>query len=197
MENRIKKDPFCSDTINSLTRQDKNSHCYSSCHWFLNNIPKEKKIDWLWTIGLINVGYVPEVFNFKEPISWCAWRFNSRTRMIKVTTKSNNQVVITLKVFKKILRLPSGNKILHLVDAETFLNSQACNSTILRDFFHCLQTCWLNFQRLIYLCYITILGLFMDVWVCGLERVDFTNTRVLALYALYLSFRKDVIFYRA
>lgn len=184
MENRIKKEPFCSDTINSVTRQDKNFHCYTSYHWFLNNIPKEKKNDWLWTIGLINVGYVPEVFNFKEPISWCAWRFNSRTRMIKVTTKSNNQVVITLKVFKKILRLPPGNKILNLVDAETFLNSQACSSTVLRDFFHCLQTCWVNFQRLIYLCYITILGLFMDVCMCGLERVDFTHTQVLALYAL-------------
>jgi hypothetical protein len=41
--------------------------------------------------------------------------------MIKVTTKSNNQVVITLEVFKKIIRLPPGNKILNLVDAKTFL----------------------------------------------------------------------------
>jgi hypothetical protein len=60
----------------------------------LNKPLEEKKNDRLWTIGLINVGCVPEFFDFKEIITWCAQMFDSMTRMIKVTTKRKNPVVL-------------------------------------------------------------------------------------------------------
>jgi hypothetical protein len=71
MENRRKKEPFCGDTINSLARKDKNFHWLTSYQWFLNKILEEKKKNRLWTTGLVNVGCVPEVFDFKELVSWC------------------------------------------------------------------------------------------------------------------------------
>jgi hypothetical protein len=55
--------------------------------------------------------------------------------MIKVTTKSKNPIILALKVFNKMLRLPFANKILNIFDADTFLSSQAGSSNVLRDFF--------------------------------------------------------------
>jgi hypothetical protein len=54
--------------------------------------------------------------------------------MIKVTTKTKNLVVLTPKMFNKMLCLPSANKTLHLADANNFLASQAGGSNVLKDF---------------------------------------------------------------
>jgi hypothetical protein len=134
MENRRRNKPFCGDTFNSLSRQNKNFQWSASYKWFLNKIPEEKKNDKLCTIGIINTGCVPNFFYFKESISWCALRFDSRTRIIKVTTKEKNPVILTPKLFKKMFHLPSANKPLKLVHEDTFLASQEDDSNILREF---------------------------------------------------------------
>jgi hypothetical protein len=92
MENRKRTEPFCSDTVNSLAKENKNFHWSTSYEWFLSKTVEEKKTDKLWITGLVNVGCVPVVFDCKELISWCAQRFDSRTRMIKLTTKGKNPV---------------------------------------------------------------------------------------------------------
>jgi hypothetical protein len=69
MENRGRKEPFCGDIVNSLAKEDKNFHWSASYQWFLNKSPEEKKNDRLWTTGLVNVGCVPEVFDFKELVT--------------------------------------------------------------------------------------------------------------------------------
>jgi hypothetical protein len=84
----------------------------------LDTSPKENQKNILWTTGLINVSCVLEVFDFKEPVSWCAQRFDSKTRMIQVTTKAKNPIILNPKVLKKIIHLPSTNKILKLTDAD-------------------------------------------------------------------------------
>jgi hypothetical protein len=43
-------------------------------------------------------------------------------------------MVLTPKMFNKILRLSFENKILHPVDANTFLSSQESDSNVLREF---------------------------------------------------------------
>jgi hypothetical protein len=89
----------------------------------LNKSSEEKKNDKLWTTGPVNDGCVPEVFDFKELITWCARRFDPRTRMIKVITKTKNPMVLTPKMFNKMLPLPCANKYFWLVDANAFLAS--------------------------------------------------------------------------
>jgi hypothetical protein len=100
----------------------------------LNKSAEEKKTDKLWTTGLVNVGCVPDIFDCKELVSWCARRFDCRTRMIKVTTKGKNPVLLTPKVFNKMLCLPTTNKPFKLAEADTFLASQAGGANILREF---------------------------------------------------------------
>jgi hypothetical protein len=72
MENRRRTQPFCGDTVNSLAREENNFHWSTSYKWFLNKSVKKRKMEKLWTIGIVNVGCVPEVFEFKELVSWCA-----------------------------------------------------------------------------------------------------------------------------
>jgi hypothetical protein len=85
--NKKRTEPFCDDTINSLAKDNKDFHWSTSYKWFLSKTVKEKQTDKLWITGLVNVGYVFVVFDYKELIFWCARRFNSRTRIIKLTTK--------------------------------------------------------------------------------------------------------------
>jgi hypothetical protein len=55
--------------------------------------------------------------------------------MIKVTTKGKNPIILTPKVFKKMLCLPSADKPLKVVEADAFLASQADDSNILSESF--------------------------------------------------------------
>jgi hypothetical protein len=46
---------------------------------------------------------MPEVFDFKELVSWCARRFDSKRRMIQVVVEGKNPVLLTPKVFRRML----------------------------------------------------------------------------------------------
>jgi hypothetical protein len=54
--------------------------------------------------------------------------------MIKVTTKGKNPVLLTPKVFNKMLHLPTANKPLKVAEEDTFLASQVGGANILREF---------------------------------------------------------------
>jgi hypothetical protein len=114
--------------------------------------------------------------------------------MIKVTTKTKNPVVLTLKMFNKMLCLPSANKTLQLVDADAFLASQAGGSNVLRDFL--LPSA--NIPTDLSTIDITLLQepyrdfswLFSHV----VGRESTSHIPRSALYALYFSFHKDAMF---
>jgi hypothetical protein len=53
---------------------------------------------------------------------------------MKVTTKGQNPMFLTPKLFNKILCLPSANKPLKLLESDTFLSSQVGSANILREF---------------------------------------------------------------
>jgi hypothetical protein len=61
--------------------------------------------------GLVDVGYMPEVFNFKKTVSWCAHRFDSKSRMIWVATEGKNLVLLNPKVLKRMLQLPTLTRV--------------------------------------------------------------------------------------
>jgi hypothetical protein len=100
----------------------------------LSKTVEEKQIDKLQITRLVNVGCVHIVFDCKELVSWCARRFNSRTRIIKLTTKGKNPVQQNPKAFNIILRLPIANKHFKIVEAYMFLASQAEGVNILGEF---------------------------------------------------------------
>jgi hypothetical protein len=142
---------------------------------------------------LVNIGCILEVFDFKELVSWCTQIFDSKTRRIQVATEGKNLVVLTPKVFRRMLFLPSANKSLKLSEANAFLDSQGGGSNVLKDFL-ILSTKMPNDLSTIDISLLE--ELYQDfswLFVIGWTRVDFPYTQV-ALYALYFSFHKDVIF---
>jgi hypothetical protein len=84
METRRIIEPFCGDAVDSLAHQDKEFNWLVAYQWFLSLTPKNNLKNDIWIIGQVNVGYMPEVFDCRELVSWCAHRFDSKSRMIRV-----------------------------------------------------------------------------------------------------------------
>jgi hypothetical protein len=103
METRRRKEPFCGDIVNSLMCQDKDFHWSVAYQWFLSLTPEQKLKNKIWMTGLVNVGCMPEVFDFRELVSWCACRFDSKSRTIRVAVEGKNPSLLTPKVFKRML----------------------------------------------------------------------------------------------
>jgi hypothetical protein len=103
MENRRKKEPFYGDIVNSLMHQNKEFHWSTTYQWYSSLTPEQKVANNIWTTGLAKVGCMPEAFDFRELVSWCASRFDSKHRMIQVVPEGRNLILLTPKVFRKML----------------------------------------------------------------------------------------------
>ena len=65
---------FCGDTMNIFGSKDQNfqwsrAYSYYSSHSTHNEV--------IWTSGIARAGCVPEVFDYKEVVSWCAKKYIS------------------------------------------------------------------------------------------------------------------------
>jgi hypothetical protein len=67
-----RKKPFCGHTINSLACQDKDFHWSLPYQWFQSLTLEQKNSNTICTTSLVNVGFIPEVFDFRELLSQCA-----------------------------------------------------------------------------------------------------------------------------
>jgi hypothetical protein len=103
MEARRKGKTFFGHTVNSLTRQNKYFHWLITYSWYSNLTPKQKIANKIWKIGIAMVGCMSEAFDFKELVFWCTSRFNSNHRITQVVVERRNPILLTSKVFKKLL----------------------------------------------------------------------------------------------
>jgi hypothetical protein len=53
-----------------------------------------------------------EAFEFREIVSLCASKFNSKRRLIPVLAEGKNLVLLTPNIFRRMLRLPTPKKVL-------------------------------------------------------------------------------------
>jgi hypothetical protein len=66
----------------------------------------EKNSNQIWTSGISLAGCIPEVYNFKELISWCIDKFDKNKRIIQLQGES--PISLAPSVFKRMLRLPES-----------------------------------------------------------------------------------------
>jgi len=76
---------------------------------------------------------MPEYFNFKETISLCESKFNSKCRLILVLIEGKNHVLLNPNIFRRILQLPTLNKFLSVSEVNSFLDSQGGGVNLLKD----------------------------------------------------------------
>jgi len=76
---------------------------------------------------------MPKIFEVEELVSWCASRFDSKSRTIQVAVEGKNLVPLTPKIFKRMLRLLTSNKSLTLPDVDSFMDSWGGGVNLLKD----------------------------------------------------------------
>jgi hypothetical protein len=90
---------FCGDTVNIFGREDQNFQ-WSREYSYYSSCSTQNEV--IWTSGIARVGCVPEVFDCKEVVSWCAKNYISSQRIIPL--RNHSPVSLSPQVFRKMLR---------------------------------------------------------------------------------------------
>jgi hypothetical protein len=91
---------FCGDTVNIFKREDQNFQWSQAYSYYSTPVAQTQVI---WTYGIACAGYVPEVFDCKELVSWCANKFILDKRLIP--PRDSSSVSLSHQVFHQMLRL--------------------------------------------------------------------------------------------
>jgi hypothetical protein len=90
---------ICGDTVNILKRKDHNFECSRAYSYYSTYVAENQVI---WTSGISHAGCVPEVFDCKDLVSWCADKFISEKIIIPLRDRSS--VSLSPQVFRQMLR---------------------------------------------------------------------------------------------
>jgi hypothetical protein len=82
--------------------------------------------------GIALAGCVPEVYDFKELISWCIDKFDKNQRIIQLQGES--PISLAPSVFKRMLRLPEPTMTFKSVEAKDFLKTKNGGFELLQDY---------------------------------------------------------------
>jgi hypothetical protein len=86
----------------------------------------------IWTSGITRAGFIPEVFDCKEVVSWCAKKYIPRQRIIPLCDHS--PVSLSAQVFRKMLKLSEPTLTFRGQDCKQFLEKHDNELDILADF---------------------------------------------------------------
>jgi hypothetical protein len=126
----MRKQHFCGDTLNLFAREDQNYH-WSRSYWYYSNL-LDKENNKVWTSGIALVGYVPEVFECKDIITWCIDKLVQNRRTIPL--QSESLVSLAPSVFKKMLRLSEPNLVYKGEEAKNFLKRKNNGIELLQEY---------------------------------------------------------------
>ena len=91
---------FCGDTMNIFRREDQKFQ-WSRAYSYYSSPSVQNTI--IWTSGIAHVGYVPEVFDCKELVSWCVDKYIPGQRIIPL--QDHSPISLSPQVFRQMLRL--------------------------------------------------------------------------------------------
>ena len=72
------------------------------------------------TFGITSVRCMPEVYDFKELILWCVYKFDKERRFIQLQGETH----LAPSIFKRMSRLPEPTMVFKSVEAEDFLKTK-------------------------------------------------------------------------
>jgi hypothetical protein len=91
---------FCGDTVNTYGREDQNFDWSRAFSYYIIPTTENQVI---WTFGIAHAGCVPEVFDYKDLVSWCANKFIAEKRIIPL--HDGSFVSLSPQVFRQMLKL--------------------------------------------------------------------------------------------
>jgi hypothetical protein len=107
---------FCGDTVNIFGREDQNFH-WSKAFSYYSTSAAENQV--IWTSGIAHAGCVPEVFDCKDLVSWCADKYIAEKRIIPLQDRSS--VSLSPQVFRQMLKLSEPTLTFKGEDCKQFL----------------------------------------------------------------------------
>jgi hypothetical protein len=120
---------FCGDTVNIFGCEDQNFQ-WSRAYSYYSSRSAQNEV--IWTSGIARAGCVPEVFDCKEVVSWCAEKYISSQRIIPL--RDHSPVSLSPQVFRKMLRLSEPTLTFRGQDCKQFLEKHDNGLDLLPEF---------------------------------------------------------------
>jgi hypothetical protein len=120
---------FCGDTVNIFGREDQNFHWFKAYSYYSSCSVHNEVI---WTSKIAHAGCVPEVFDCKEVVSWCAEKYISSQRILPLCDHSS--VSLSPQVFCKMLILSEPTLTFRGQDYKQFLEKHDNGLDLLPEF---------------------------------------------------------------
>jgi hypothetical protein len=120
---------FCGDTVNMFAREDQ---CFqwSRAYFYYSSCSTQNEV--IWTSGIAHAGYVPEVFDSKEVVSWCPEKYIPGQRIIPL--HDHSPVSLSRRLFHEMLKLSSLTLTVKGQDCKQFQEKHHNGLDILAEF---------------------------------------------------------------
>jgi hypothetical protein len=176
--------------VNIFGREDQNFH-WSRAFFYYSTSATENQV--IWTSGIVHVGYVHEVFYYKDMVSWCADKFIAEKRIIPL--QDHSYVSLSPQVFCQMLKLSEPTLTFRGENCKQFLTKHNNgldlfpllleNPNLVPEYITSMQACSLRnpFHKIVWL-FTRIMG-----------QESTTTVSRMALYILYLTVNEQAIFY--
>jgi hypothetical protein len=86
----------------------------------------------IWTSGIAHAGCVPEVFDYKEVVSWCAEKYIPGQRIVPL--RDHSPISLSPQLFREMLKLSKPTLTFRGQDCKQFLEKHHNGLDILADF---------------------------------------------------------------
>jgi hypothetical protein len=120
---------LCGDTFNIFGCKDQNFQ-WSRAYSYYSSPSAQKEV--IWMSGIARKGCVPEVFDCKELVTWCAERYIPSQRIIQLWDHS--PVSLSPQVFRKMLILSEPTFTFKGEDCRGFLKMHDNGLDLLHEF---------------------------------------------------------------
>jgi hypothetical protein len=125
----VGRQQFCGNTVNMFAEEDQRFQ-WSKAYFYYSSHFTENEV--IWTSGIARAGYVPEVFDYKEVVSWCTKKYIPGQRIIPL--RDHSPVSLSPQLFYEMLKLLKPTLTFRGKDCNQFLENHNNGLDILANF---------------------------------------------------------------
>jgi hypothetical protein len=173
-----------------FAEEDQRFH-WSRAYFYYSSRSAQNKV--IWTSGIACAGCVPEVFDCKEVVSWCAKKYIPGQRIIPL--RDHSHVSLSPHLFRKMLKLPKPTLTLRGQDYKQFLEKHHNRLDILADFLKDSTTVPEDITRLQVSSFRNPFRKIAWLFTRITRQASTTRISHIIIYILYFTVKEQYIFY--
>jgi len=145
----------------------------------------------IWSSRIARAGYIPEVFYYKEVVSWCAEKYIPIQRIIPLC--DHFLVSLSPQVFHKMLKLSEPTLTFRGQDCKKFLEKHDSGLDILAEFLEDLTTVPEDITKLHVSCFRNPFPEIVWLFTRIMGETSTTIISYIIIYILYFTVKKQFI----